>query len=114
MHARAERRTLAYGLARPGSAQVARNWAPQLAGNVYVQYADPPSAAKACAALNGATADGVPVVGHLVAIADWRTTLCGRFDQGRCDQGKRCPFVHAFANPNRQLERLRADGSPAV
>ena len=96
------------GCAVPGIAtQVARNWAPHLAGNVYAQFSTPASAAVACAALNGTAAC------HLVEVADWRTTLCGRFEQGRCDQGKRCPFVHAFFNPVRKLERLGPDGQPA-
>jgi len=96
--------------------QVARNWAPQLAGNVYVQYA---TAASAAAALQRLPEEAIPLAGqraacHLCAITDWRQTLCGRFERGRCDQGKRCPFVHAFRNPKRRFERLTPDGHAAA
>lgn len=95
--------------------QVSRNWAPQLAGNVYVQYA---SAASAAAALERLPEEVIPMAGqratcHLCLITDWRQTLCGRFERGHCDQGKRCPFVHAFRNPKRRFERLTPDGQAA-
>ncbi|GMF09299.1 unnamed protein product [Phytophthora lilii] len=85
------------------------NLGDHLVGNVYAKYEDEEHAAAAQKALYGRFYAGRPLVCEFSPVTDFREARCRQFDEGTCNRGGYCNFMHIKTVPRsmqRELERM--------
>ncbi|CAH0489588.1 unnamed protein product [Peronospora farinosa] len=84
------------------------NLGDHLVGNVYAKYDDEEHAAAAQKSLYGRFYAGRPLVCEFSPVTDFREARCRQFDEGTCNRGGYCNFMHIKTVPRsmqRELER---------
>ncbi|CAI5727258.1 unnamed protein product [Hyaloperonospora brassicae] len=84
------------------------NLGDHLVGNVYAKYDDEEHAAAAQKALYGRFYAGRPLVCEFSPVTDFREARCRQFDEGTCNRGGYCNFMHIKTVPRamqRELEK---------
>lgn len=85
------------------------NLGDHLVGNVYAKYEDEEHAAAAQKALYGRFYAGRPLVCEFSPVTDFREARCRQFDEGTCNRGGYCNFMHIKTVPRsmqRELEKM--------
>lgn len=85
------------------------NLGDHLVGNVYVKYEDEEHAAAAQKSLYGRFYAGRPLVCEFSPVTDFREARCRQFDEGTCNRGGYCNFMHVKTvsrSMQRELEQL--------
>jgi splicing factor U2AF subunit len=88
---------------------VCDNLGEHLLGNVYAKYKDEEHAAAAQKALYGRFYAGRPLICEFSPVTDFREARCRQFDDGSCNRGGYCNFMHVREVPRdlqREFERL--------
>ncbi|RLN69427.1 hypothetical protein BBJ28_00016538 [Nothophytophthora sp. Chile5] len=91
------------------------NLGDHLVGNVYAKFEDEEHAAAAQKALYGRFYGGRPLVCEFSPVTDFREARCRQFDEGTCNRGGYCNFMHIKTVPRsmqRELERMFNRGRP--
>ena len=73
---------------------VCDNIGEHIVGNVYVKYYNEEDAKKAYSALNGRYYAGRQINAEYSPVTDFREAKCRQFDQGCCERGGYCNFMH--------------------
>ncbi len=73
---------------------VCDNIGEHIVGNVYVKYYNEEDAEKAFSALNGRYYAGRQINAEYSPVTDFREAKCRQFDQGCCERGGYCNFMH--------------------
>ncbi|CAH0477757.1 unnamed protein product [Peronospora belbahrii] len=84
------------------------NLGDHLVGNVYAKYDDEEHAAAAQKSLYGRFYAGRPLVCEFSPVTDFREARCRQFDEGTCNRGGYCNFMHiktVSRSMQRELER---------
>ena len=84
-------------LARYGEVEaiaVCDNVADHMVGNVYARFRDERDASSAMIGLSGRVYAGVPVSAELSPVTDFREAACRQYDEGGCNRGGYCNFMH--------------------
>ncbi|OQR98556.1 splicing factor U2AF 35 kDa subunit [Achlya hypogyna] len=87
---------------------VCDNLGDHLVGNVYAKFDDEECAAAAQKALYGRFYGGRPLICEFSPVTDFREARCRQFDEGTCNRGGYCNFMHIKMVSNammRELER---------
>ncbi len=84
--------------------QVLENLGEHMIGNVYVKYDDEEEAAEALEKLNGRYFAGRVLEGEYTHVTDFREARCRKFDDGHCERGAFCNFMHV-GNPSSSLRK---------
>ncbi|KAL7671009.1 hypothetical protein ACOME3_005922 [Neoechinorhynchus agilis] len=87
---------------------VCDNLGEHLVGNIYAKFYKETDAEKAVQGLNNRWFDGKPVYAELSPVTDFKEASCRKFDQGDCQRGGFCNFMHIKPVPRRILQRLRS------
>ncbi|KAL4159918.1 hypothetical protein PRNP1_000490 [Phytophthora ramorum] len=85
------------------------NLGDHLVGNVYAKFDDEEHAAAAQKALYGRFYAGRPLVCEFSPVTDFREARCRQFDEGTCNRGGYCNFMHIKTVPRamqRELEKM--------
>jgi len=85
------------------------NLGDHLVGNVYAKYEDEEDAAAAQKALYGRFYAGRPLICEFSPVTDFREARCRQFDEGTCNRGGYCNFMHiktVSRSYQRELERM--------
>lgn len=85
------------------------NLGDHLVGNVYAKFEDEEHAAAAQKALYGRFYAGRPLVCEFSPVTDFREARCRQFDEGTCNRGGYCNFMHIKTVPRamqRELEDM--------
>ncbi|EEY69453.1 splicing factor U2AF 35 kDa subunit [Phytophthora infestans T30-4] len=85
------------------------NLGDHLVGNVYAKYEDEEHAAAAQKSLYGRFYAGRPLVCEFSPVTDFREARCRQFDEGTCNRGGYCNFMHiktVSRSMQRELERM--------
>lgn len=85
------------------------NLGDHLVGNMYAKFEDEECAAAAQKALYGRFYAGRPLVCEFSPVTDFREARCRQFDEGTCNRGGYCNFMHIKTVPRsmeRELERM--------
>lgn len=85
------------------------NLGDHLVGNVYAKYEDEEDAAAAQKALYGRFYAGRPLICEFSPVTDFREARCRQFDEGTCNRGGYCNFMHiktVSRSMQRELERM--------
>lgn len=85
--------------------KVCCNYEQHLRGNVYVQYTSEEECQKAFADFNGRWYAGRQLSCEFSPVTNWKSAICGLFEQNRCPRGKNCNFLHVYRNPNDWSDR---------
>lgn len=84
------------------------NLGDHLLGNVYAKYEDEEDAASAQKALYGRFYAGRPLVCEFSPVTDFREARCRQFDEGTCNRGGYCNFMHIrTVSPSMEAELQR-------
>ena len=75
-----------------------------LIGNVYVRFAEEEAAAKAVNDLNRRWYAQRPLHSELSPVTDFRESCCRQFENGECNRGGYCNFMH-LKYPSRELKK---------
>ncbi|ETV91461.1 hypothetical protein H310_14001 [Aphanomyces invadans] len=73
---------------------VCDNLGDHLVGNVYAKFEDEECAAAAHTALYGRFYGGRPIMCEYSPVTDFREARCRQFDEGTCNRGGYCNFMH--------------------
>lgn len=84
--------------------QVCENLGDHMVGNVYVKFCDEEDAAKALENLNGRFYAGRQLSCEFSPVSDFREARCRQYDEGTCQRGPYCNFIHV-REPCRDLRR---------
>lgn len=85
------------------------NLGEHLLGNIYVKYHDEEDAAAAHKALYGRFFAGRAIICEFSPVTDFREARCRQFDDGTCNRGGYCNFMHIKTIPRglmREFEEL--------
>lgn len=85
------------------------NLGDHLVGNMYAKFEDEECAAAAQKALYGRFYAGRPLVCEFSPVTDFREARCRQFDEGTCNRGGYCNFMHiktVSRSMQRELERM--------
>uniref|UniRef100_K3WKD1 Uncharacterized protein n=1 Tax=Globisporangium ultimum (strain ATCC 200006 / CBS 805.95 / DAOM BR144) TaxID=431595 RepID=K3WKD1_GLOUD len=85
------------------------NLGDHLVGNMYAKFEDEECAAAAQKSLYGRFYAGRPLVCEFSPVTDFREARCRQFDEGTCNRGGYCNFMHIKTVPRsmqRELERM--------
>ena len=74
--------------------QVLENLGEHMIGSVYVKYDDEEEAAEAMEKLNGRYFAGRVLSAEYSPVTDFRDSRCRTFDEGHCDRGAFCNYMH--------------------
>ncbi|KAJ3073248.1 hypothetical protein HDU98_001930 [Podochytrium sp. JEL0797] len=91
---------------------VCDNVGDHLLGNVYVMFKSEEDAAKAVEALNDRFYAGRPVYAELSPVTDFGEACCRQYDNGECNRGGLCNFMH-LKTVSRTLRRDLEDSQRA-
>lgn len=75
-----------------------------LIGNVYVRFREEEAAGRAVEDLNKRWYAGRPVFAELSPVTDFRESCCRQYENGECNRGGYCNFMH-LKYPNRDLKK---------
>ena len=75
-----------------------------LVGNIYVRFGEEEMAAKAVNDLNRRWYAQRPLHAELSPVTDFRESCCRQFENGECNRGGYCNFMH-LKYPNRELKK---------
>ncbi|KAJ1671967.1 hypothetical protein EV182_007351 [Spiromyces aspiralis] len=89
--------------------KICDNEGDHLVGNVYVQYLRETDAQAAVDSLNDRYYAQKPVYAELSPVTDFREACCRQHENGNCDRGGFCNFMH-IKHPRRELERELYEG----
>jgi splicing factor U2AF subunit len=84
--------------------QVCENLGDHMVGNVYVKYFDEDDSEKALLGLNGRFYAGRPLGVEYSPVTDFKEARCRQFDEGTCNRGPYCNFMHV-CEPSRELRK---------
>jgi len=84
--------------------QICDNIGDHLMGNVYVRFAREEDSGKCVEGLNKRWYSGRPIFAELSPVTDFRESCCRQFENGECNRGGYCNFMH-FKYPNRELKK---------
>lgn len=84
--------------------QVCENLGDHMVGNVYVKFFDEEDAEKALLGLNGRYYAGRPLLVEYSPVTDFKEARCRQFDEGTCNRGPYCNFMHV-CEPSRELRK---------
>jgi len=84
--------------------QVCENLGDHLVGNVYVKFDDEEFAEAALQTMNGRYYAGRPLKCENCPVTDFREARCRQFDDGNCERGPYCNFMHV-REPSRDLAK---------
>lgn len=87
---------------------VVTNLGAHMYGNVYVKYTDEVYAERAMRAVQGRYYAGRPIVVEYSPVTDFREARCGMFEDGECNRGDYCNFIHVHKIP-RDMKYLLID-----
>jgi splicing factor U2AF subunit len=73
---------------------VADNIGEHMIGNVYVKYQSEDQAQAAMQGLNGRYYAGKVIVAEFSPVTDFREAKCRQYNEGQCDRGGYCNFMH--------------------
>lgn len=73
---------------------VCDNVADHMVGNVYVRFRDEREARAALEGVQGRIYEGRPVSAELSPVTDFREAACRQYDEGGCNRGGYCNFMH--------------------
>jgi len=73
---------------------VCDNVADHMVGNVYVRFRDERDAKAALDGVSGRIFGGRPVAAELSPVTDFREAACRQYDEGGCNRGGYCNFMH--------------------
>lgn len=73
---------------------VVENLGDHLLGNTYVRYLDDRCAAEAVEGLKGKYFHGYPVRAELCPVVNFAEARCRNYEEGLCDRGGLCNFMH--------------------
>lgn len=73
---------------------VCDNVSDHLVGNVYARFVDEESAGRAVSDLNRRWYAQKPLHAELVPVTDFREACCRQFENGECNRGGYCNFMH--------------------
>lgn len=85
------------------------NLGDHLVGNMYAKFEDEECAAAAQKSLYGRFYAGRPLVCEFSPVTDFREARCRQFDEGTCNRGGYCNFMHIKTVPRsmeRELQRM--------
>lgn len=82
---------------------VCENLGDHLVGNVYVKYADEEFADAALKVMNGRFYAGRSLTCEFSPVTDFKEARCRQYDEGNCDRGPYCNFMHV-KEPARDLK----------
>lgn len=85
---------------------VCGNLSDHLAGNTYVKFHDEDAAAAALVALDSRWYAGRPVQADLSPVAHFREARCRPFEEGECNRGDYCNFMHLCKLSDGAYEQL--------
>lgn len=74
--------------------QVCENLGDHMVGNVYVKYYDEEDSEKALMGLHGRYYAGRPLHVEYSPVTDFKEARCRQFDEGTCNRGPYCNFMH--------------------
>jgi len=83
---------------------VCENLGDHLIGNVYVKYHRDEDAKESLGKLQGRFYGGRPLLVEFSPVTDFREAVCKQFEQGECQRGGYCNFMH-LKFPSRDLTR---------
>lgn len=75
-----------------------------MVGNVYVKFSDEEDAEKANSTLFGRYYAGRPLECEYSPVTDFREARCRQYDEGTCNRGGYCNFMHV-REPSRDLRK---------
>lgn len=75
-----------------------------LIGNVYVRFREEEAAGRAVEDLNKRWYAGRPVFAELSPVTDFRESCCRQYENGECNRGGYCNFMH-LKYPSRDLKK---------
>lgn len=75
-----------------------------LIGNVYVRFREEEAAGRAVEDLNKRWYAGRPVFAELSPVTDFRESCCRQYENGECNRGGYCNFMH-LKYPGRDLKK---------
>lgn len=82
--------------------QVCENLGDHMVGNVYVKYLDEEDSEKALVALTGRYYAGRPMSIEYSPVTDFKEARCRQYDEGNCNRGPYCNFMH-ICEPSKEL-----------
>ena len=94
---------------------VADNIGEHMIGNVYVKYQSEEQAQAAMGGLNGRYYAGKVIVAEYSPVTDFREAKCRQYNEGACDRGGYCNFMHpkhVSRDLKRQLFKQMYDDHP--
>lgn len=83
---------------------VCDNIGDHLIGNVYIRFRNEEAAGKAAEELNKRWYAGRPVFAELSPVTDFRESCCRQYENGECNRGGYCNFMH-IKYPTRDLKK---------
>ena len=83
---------------------VCDNIGDHLIGNVYVRFTGEEAASRACADLNTRWYAQRPIYAELSPVTDFRESCCRQYENGACNRGGYCNFMH-LKYPSRELKK---------
>lgn len=84
--------------------QVCENLGDHMVGNVYVKYGDEEEAEMALQSMQGRYYACRPLACEHSPVSDFREARCRQFDEGTCQRGPYCNFMHIH-EPSRDLRK---------
>lgn len=75
-----------------------------LIGNVYVRFKEEDAAGRAVEELNKRWYAGRPIFAELSPVTDFRESCCRQYENGECNRGGYCNFMH-LKYPARELKK---------
>jgi splicing factor U2AF subunit len=83
---------------------VCDNIGDHLIGNVYIRFQTEDAAGRAAEDLNRRWYAGRPVFAELSPVTDFRESCCRQYENGECNRGGYCNFMH-IKYPTRDLKK---------
>lgn len=87
---------------------IVSNLGAHMFGNVYVKYTDEVYSSRAMKGLVGRYYAGRQLVPEYSPVSDFREARCGMYEDGTCNRGDYCNFIHVHKVP-KQLKYLLID-----
>ncbi|KDO27275.1 hypothetical protein SPRG_07523 [Saprolegnia parasitica CBS 223.65] len=93
---------------------VCDNLGDHLVGNVYAKFDDEECAAAAQKALYGRFYGGRPLICEFSPVTDFREARCRQFDEGTCNRGGYCNFMHIKMVSHAMMIELERHYNPSA
>ncbi|KAH7687821.1 splicing factor U2af subunit-like protein, partial [Aphelenchoides avenae] len=87
---------------------VCENIGDHMSGNVYVRFRQERQASRAVRELNNRWFAGHPIYAELSPVADFRDAVCRQHENGECQRGGYCNFMHIRPLTRRTLRCLES------